>query len=343
VRLTIALPVLSLILASCGPPKASQFVGKDGSRDWWNVECGADEAACWSQAKAACHDSFELRELRSAKSPPQGLALSVRGSVIPELPAGSTVRGKTIVITCSASTVPPRFVAGPECATSPPRPNHCDDADGLTFTSGRTYLPPSTEGAPEIVVETKGALAAEAALAELRGLGDGLDPELDAIGQPIAAAEGVAKAAHDFPRTYRINPAQWKALIKAQLGQGTATSPTNIRPEVIEEMTALLAKVKATDAALSATIPKAEALLEKIATRLARVGVLAPLASARWDAVQKNASASAADRAAAETGAAVVVKVEAETRQKLEMIRTNVMGLSSQIQQARAHWVDAAS
>jgi hypothetical protein len=346
VRASTLLPTLALMLASCGPPKASQFIGQDGSRDWWSVECGEDETACWSQAKAACHDSFELHELRKGKAPPEALSLGVHDGVIPRLPAGSTIRGKTILITCNAPTVPPRFVAGPECATSPPRPNHCDDADGFTFSTGRTYLPPAGEGAQAVAVETietKGKVTPEAALAELRTLADGLDPEVDALGQPLALAEGVAKAIHDFPRTYRINPAQWKAIVKAQIGPGTTPLPANLRPEVIEDMSLLLAKAKAADAALSATTPKAEALLEKIASRLAKVDTLAPLASAHWDALKKSATASASEKAAADAGVAQVLELQFETRRKLEAIRTTVMGVSSQIAQARVHLIDAAS
>jgi hypothetical protein len=307
VRVSLALPALILVLAGCPPPRATQFVGQDGSRDWWTVECGEDEVACWSQAKAACHDNFKVHEIRKGEAPPQSLALTVHEGVVPELPAKSAIRDQTLVITCDAPTVPPRFVAGPECATSPPRPNHCEDAAGLSFSTGRTYLPPAVDGARPVVSETKETPPPDAALAELRTLTDGLDEEIAAIAEPLASVQGVATAIRDFPRTYRMNPAQWKAIVKAQLGQGTATLPTNLRPEVMDDMGSLLAKVKAADSVLRATSAKAEALLDKIAARDAKLRTVGVPASAD------------------------VQELEADVRKKLDAIRTKVMALSSQI------------
>src|SRR5579871_560171 len=215
VRLRLALSALTLTLAGCArPPTAIQFVGHDGSRDWWNVECSDDEAACWAQAKAACHDNFKLHELRDDHGSSRTVELEARDGVIPELPSGKTVRGKTLVLTCSSPTVPPAAVGGPECATSAPRANHCDVAAGLAFTTGRIYLAPSAKGSPEATAEAKDAEASEGsasspALAELRDLADGLAEEAEAAAEPLASVDRVAKAVHDFPSTYRVDAGQW--------------------------------------------------------------------------------------------------------------------------------------
>jgi len=333
--------LLTLVLTSCAPPRATQFVGQDGSRDWWTVECGGDDVACWSQAKAACHDNFKVHEIRKGSGPPQSLELSVHEGVVSELPTGSIIRDATLVITCDAPTVPPRSVAGPECATSPPRPNHCEDAAGLSSRTGRTYLPSSVADgahAVDVAVDAKDHPTADAALAEMRTLTDGLEDEVAVLAEPLGPVEGVASAVRDFPRTYRINPAEWKALVRAQLGQGTATLPTNLKPEVMDDMGSLLARVKAVDAALRATSSKTGALLDKIAARLARLHTVAVAASARWEAVQKSASATAAEKAAAEASIDQVQELQVETKKKLDAIRSNAMRLSSQILLARTQF-----
>jgi hypothetical protein len=303
------------------------------------VECGEDELACWSQAKAACHDSFKVHEIRKGSAPPQSLVLGVHDGVVPQLPTGSTIRDGTLVITCEVPTVPPSFVGGPECTTSPPRPNHCEAAAGLSFSTGRTYLPQSVDGGRAVVIDTKANPTPDAALAEMRGLSDGLEEEAAAVAEvPLAAVEGVANAVGDFPRTYRMNPAQWKALVKAQLGDGTVTLPANLKPEVLDEMGSLLAKVKEADTALRTASSKTAALLDKIAARQARLHTVGLEASAHWEAVQKNASASAAEKAEADAGIDVVRELQVEMRKKLDAIRSNVMRLSSQILSARARF-----
>ena len=330
-------------LLGCAPPRATQFVGQDGSRDWWTVECGSDEAACWTQAKAACHDNFEVREVRAGRSAPQPLVASVRDGVVPSLPASVEIREKALTILCASPTLPPPFVAGPECGTSPPRPNHCEDAAGLTFRTGRTYLLPVPPGSSSVATDATEPLAPDAALAELRALTDGLDLEMDAIGKPIAAVDGIVTEVRDFPRTYRVNASQWRALVKAELGHGRVTLPSNLRQEVKDDMAALLVKLRAADAALSATPAKAEALLEKIAVRHARVHALGVAASAHWVQVQKDPNATAAERADADAGLADIAQLQVDTRTRLDAHRTNLTALSSQILQALTRLGDAAS
>jgi len=331
---------LLLILSSCGPPHAKQFVGPDGSREWWAVECRGDQAACLHQASEACRGSFEAHEVRSRAGAAEALALSVHDAVIPPLPPGATIDGKTLVVTCAAPTIPPRSVAGPECASSPPRPNHCDVAAGITFTTGRTYLPGNVVGT---VVAPLDGLTPESALAELRVIADGLDAEVDAVAAPILAVDAVVKALRDFPRTYRVKPAQVKALAKATLAGRTVTLPPDLRPEVAEELSGLLVHLKAADTAVSATPDRAAALLAKISTRHARVKVLAAAATAPWDAKLRDPGTSAAEKATADANIAEVQELQVDARKKLDVVRTHVTDLSSQIMQALAKLGDATS
>ncbi len=332
---------LLFVLAGCAPPRATQFIGKDGSRDWWAIECHRDQAACWRQANAACHDSFAVHELRSGPEPDAGaqpLELTVHDGVPP---GNAAIAGKVVVLTCAAPTIPPRAVAGPECASSPPRPNHCDEADGLTFTTGRTYLSPlAAKEAPAGVAEVKGP---DEALAELRTVADGFDADVQAIADPIAAVDAIAKALKDFPSTYRMKPAQVKVWARASIAGKDVTLPADLQPDVAADLRSLLARVKAVDAAVRGTSELAAKLLEKIARRHARVRVLALAASAPSNATLANPGASVADRANADAKVTEIQDLQLEGRKKLDAIRTNVTNLSAGIMQAMAKLGDATS
>ncbi len=341
-RLPLVAPSLFLALAACGPPRASQFVGQDGSRDWWTVRCGGDEAACLRQASEACSGGFDVHELRVGHDPGQPLSLHARDGALPSLASGTRIARATLVLTCASATVPPRAVAGPECRTSPPRPGHCDEAAGLAFRTGRTYLPPE-EGTTPAALAKAAADAPGDALRELRTIADGLGAEVAAVGEPIAAIDAVVKELADFPRANHLKPAMVKALAKAALGGKDLALPEQLSPKVTDDLSLLLAHVKAADAALRAAPDRAARLLEKVATRHARAKVLADAASAPLLATRADAHASAADRANADEHLAEVQELQVAARKKLDTIRTTVTELSSHIMQALAKLGDATS
>jgi hypothetical protein len=279
-----------------------------------------------------------LRTGPETTAPSQPVELQVHGGVAP---TGPSVAGKVLVITCAAPTVAPASVAGPECGGGPPRPNHCDDATGLTFTTGRTYLPAIAAKAGEDAHDA--ALSPDEALAELRTIADGLEAEVRAIADPIAAIDGVARALHDFPATYRLKPADVKAWARASIAGKSVALPADLRPEIAEELSTLLARVRSADAALRATPDRAAVLLEKVAARHARVQVLAAAAEANASATLARAGGSADERAAADARVAEVQTLQVDARRKLDAIRTNVTNLSATIMQALAKLGDAMS
>ncbi len=333
-----------LLVAGCGPVRATQVVGQDGSRDWWELECGHSEVACLQQASETCQGAWQAHEVRESAVRTESVSFSAsadRGS-LPNLPKDVHIGGKTLVVKCSGPVVPPRAAFGPECRMSPPRPNHCDVAQGDTFRTGRTYLPPG-EAAPTLVAPSDEGLTPDAALAELRTIAEGLDADVDAVAQPIEAIDGIAKALRDFSRTYRVKPGMVKSLGKATLGGQTITVPADVRPEIADELKALLSRVKAADAALQGTPEKSAKLLAVIATRHARVKTLATAAAAPANATLNDPNATPKDKATAEARVAEIQELQLDARKKLDALRTKVTDLSAQIMQAIAKLGDAAS
>jgi hypothetical protein len=337
---------VGLLLAplACGAPHAVQFVGDDGSRDWWSIECRGDSAACWAQAKAACHDDFVVHELRSASGAKEPLSASVKGGQLGDVPAGTHVEGKALVITCATPTVPPHAVSGPECRASEPRPNHCDEARGLTFTTGRLYLPPGDAGvvnaAPAVVVAD---ISPELALEELKTIATGLDGEAAAIEASLLAVDNVVRELHDFPGMYRVKPLVVKTLARGVLGGKDAPPPPEMRAEIGTELTTLLDHVRSADQGVRKAPDQASALLAKIATRHARVKTLAAIAAAKANATLASPTATADDKAKADSDLSDVQKLQVDDRKKLDALRAHVTDLSSQIMQALAKLGDATS
>jgi len=330
-RLPAAAPIAVLALAfACGPPRAAQFVGADGSRDWWTIQCRGDEEACWNQAKAACQSSFTVHELRAPKGPPEHLDLQVHDGV---LPTGTSVSGKVVVMSCAAPTVAPKEVAGPECLSSPPRPNTCDDADGETFTTGRRYLARASGEGGEAAANAK---TAETALNELRTISDALDADVAALAASVAAVDGVVKSITDFPRTFRMKPARVKALVKGALANGNVAVPADVRAEAVDDLKALLASVKETGDALTAAPAKATALVEKVATARARVPVLTDAASRALDATVIDPHVAAADRAKAKSELVDLPARKTESLGKLDEVRARATEMSETATQALA-------
>ncbi len=334
--------VVSVLLVGCGPIHATQVVGPDGSRDFWELECRGSEVACLQQASDACHGAWQAHEIRESPVRSEAVSFSADDGGLPNLPKDVHIGGKTLVVKCKVAVAAPRAVFGPECKMSPPRPNHCDAAQGDTFRTGRVYLPPG-EAAPPIVTPAEEGLAPDAALAELRTIADGLDADVDAVAQPIEAIDGIAKALRDFSRTYRVKPGMVKSLGKATLGGQTITVPADVRPEIADELKALLARVKAADAALQGTPEKSAKLLAVIATRHARVKTLATAAAAPSNATLKDPHATSKDKATAEAHVAEIQELQLDARKKLDALRTKVTDLSAQIMQAIAKLGDAAS
>lgn len=283
------------------------------------------------QASDACRGSFE------AHTP----VAFVATDSTPATPPVGTLVHQELVVKCAGPTVPPDAVVGPECSTSPPRPNHCDVAKGETFTTGRTYLPLLGDSVPHEVV--RDGLTPEAALAELRTIADGLDAEVDAVAKPLQDLDSVVKAMTDAPRTYRLKPAQVKALAKGTLGGRSVAMPPDMRPEIAEELRSLLGRVKGENDALLATPDKASALLEKLANRHARVKVLATAASQPATTKLTDPSATPAEKTTADASVAEIQELQIAARKKLDAIRTHVTELSSQIMQALAKLGDATS
>jgi len=280
------------------------------------MRCGSDEGACWHQADEACHGSFDLRELHARSGAVEAVNVGVRDGATP---TGTAIAGREIVLRCAAPVVPPAVTAGPECLTSVPRPNHCDAADGETFKTGRTYLP------PDVTPTAASADAnADAALAELQTLADDLGPQIDALRKPVDDVPALLKSLAELPRAYRLKPARVKALAKLAIAGGETTAPRDIREEVADDVTALLIHLKATASGLGAMPTSTTALLTAISAREAKVPALADAASAR-------------------KGGKDVTQLKAAALKQLEDARMKVSALPAQATQALAKLSSAAS
>jgi hypothetical protein len=55
---------VSVLVACAAAPygKSVQFVGPDGSRDWWAIECAGDDALCWRQAGQSCPNGYQVQD-----------------------------------------------------------------------------------------------------------------------------------------------------------------------------------------------------------------------------------------------------------------------------------------
>jgi len=336
VRRLLPLVASLAALVACGPPRASQFVGQDGSRDWWTVECRGDEEACWAQAKAVCVGSFQVHELRAGDRPPEPVTLTVKDGAVP---SGTSVAGKVLVLSCSGASAPPRYAAGPECPASPPRMNHCDDAAGEEFRTGRAYLAPPAS-ASDASSDLKGA---EATLDELRKLTDGVDAEVTALVEPVRAVDAVVKSLADLPRTFRMKPARVKAMAKAALGSGSVTVPSDVRPEAVDDVKELLGRLKATFDALSAIPDRAAALHEKLTERRAKLAQLTVKARTAFAAVVAGAHATAEEKATAESDLRELGELKEGAAKKLDALDATLNALPARATEALSRLGAAAS
>jgi hypothetical protein len=180
------------------------------------------------------------------------------------------------------------------------------------------------------------AKADQSPVDQLQGITDDLGKEVDAIVQPINDVDAVLAALDALPKKYGMQPSDLKVMAKGAFDGGNVTVSANVKPEAVEEVSALLAKIKAIGAELKSTPDKVQALAAKLPAAVAKVPVLYGKAQASLQVKANNPFGNSDEKAKAKTDLSNLDKVKTDIMTKIDGVKSTVMALPDKATQAAA-------